>query len=145
MSTLVAVFDSESDPMLRSLMTDHVISIPATRAVIHNYIRCIVVTHVEPVQTRRRLYPIRCGVEVVNDGPYFERLHDRLESRDTLRTFWDHLKRRSPWARVRHRLYVRAIVLFWLNLTEPLLEPGGAAYEHDMAEYTEWGESVFGG
>lgn len=40
----------------------------------------------------------------------------------------------SPWVKVRARMRTRAIVLYWLGLTEALMEEGGVAYERDMAE-----------
>jgi len=40
-----------------------------------------------------------------------------------------------PWERVRRKLRARAIVLYWLQLTEHLMSGGGAAFARDHAEY----------
>ena len=145
---LVSVFDEGTDlPMLRSLMTDNTI-MPDLRhfpnGVVRNVTRCIVLSLTEPEHTLHgRLHPIRCSGEHANDQAYFQRLHAFLQSPNTLRTFWDYLKRRGLWARVRHRLYLRSIVLFWLDLTKPLMAEGSIAFEHDMAEFQAWRQRVF--
>ena len=132
---------------LRSLMSDDMIRVrlPFVAAfMIHNVSRCLILSNTEPDTLNGRLFPIRCGDGHIGDQAYFERLHDVIQSPNALRTFWSYLKRRGAWARVRHRLYLRSIVLYWLDLTKPLMEEGGAAFDHDMAEFEEWGSGVFG-
>lgn len=132
---------------LRSLMSDDMIRVRLPYVADHmirNVTRCLVLSNTEPDTLNGRLFPIRCGDGHIGDQAYFERLHDVIQSPNALRTFWSYLKRRGPWARVRHRLYLRSIVLYWLDLTKPLMEEGGAAFDHDMAEFEEWGSGVFG-
>ena len=69
-----------------------------------------------------------------DDVAYFERLYQTLNNHDTICTFWSYLMGLSLWGRVRTRLRIRAIVLYWLGLTEKLMEESGVAYERDMAE-----------
>ena len=40
----------------------------------------------------------------------------------------EYLKTRRPWLRARRAVRLRAIVLYWLGLTEELSAPGGAAF-----------------
>jgi hypothetical protein len=132
---------------IRYLISDDMIRtrVPFVAALmIRNVTRCLVLSNTELDTLNRRLFPIRCSDEHIGDRAYFERLHAIMQSPDALRTFWSYLKRRSLWARVRHRLYLRSIVLYWLDLTKPLMEEGGAAFDHDMAEFEEWGSGVFG-
>ena len=132
---------------LRSLMSDDMIRVrlPFVAAfMIRNVTRCLVLSNTEPDTLNGRLFPIRCGDGHIGDQAYFERLNAVMQSPNALRTFWSYLKRRGPWVRVRHRLYLRSIVLYWLDLTKPLMEEGGAAFDHDMAEFEEWGSGVFG-
>ena len=145
---LLSVFDEGTDlPMLRSLMTNNMIMLHLCyfpNVEVRNVTRCIVLSHTEPEHTLHgRLHPIRCSGEHANDQAYFVRLHTFLQSPNTLRTFWGYLKRSGLWVRVRHRLYLRSIVLFWLDLTKPLMAEGGIAFEHDMVEFQAWGQGVF--
>ena len=131
----------------RSLISDDMIRLGVPFVADHmirNVTRCLVLSNTEPDTLNGRLFPIRCSDERIGNAAYFERLHDVMQSPNALRTFWSYLKRRGLWARVRYRLYLRSIVLYWLDLTKPLMEEGGAAFDHDMAEFEEWGSGVFG-
>ena len=57
-----------------------------------------------------------------------------MEDRDVLHTFWDYLKK-GRWGWLRHKVCIRAIVLYWLKLTESLMEPGNAAFARDHADH----------
>ena len=43
--------------------------------------------------------------------------------------------RGSLWARVRSFVRARAVVVYWLGLTEHLMAPGGAAEARDRMDY----------
>ena len=64
----------------------------------------------------------------------FEDVHRLMKDRDVRYTFWDYLKK-GRWGCLRRKLRVRAIVLYWLKLTESLMEPGNAAFARDHAEW----------
>ena len=64
----------------------------------------------------------------------FEDVHRLMKDRDVRYTFWDYLKK-DRWGCLRRKLRVRAIVLYWLKLTESLMEPGNAAFARDHAEW----------
>ena len=55
-----------------------------------------------------------------------------------------YLKNRARWGRVRHKLRLRAIVLYWLDLTKTLMQPGGVAFERDLFEFEKWVEGAVG-
>ena len=54
------------------------------------------------------------------------------------------LSSRARWARVRRKLRLRAIVLYWLDSTKALMQPGGVAFERDLAEFEKWVEGAVG-
>lgn len=49
------------------------------------------------------------------------------------------------WARVRHVVRMRAIVIYWLFLTETLMAPGGAAQKRDRCAFESDFETTTGG
>jgi hypothetical protein len=57
-----------------------------------------------------------------------------MKDRDVRYTFWDYLKK-GRWGCLRRKLRVRAIVLYWLKLTESLIETGNAAFARDNAQW----------
>lgn len=63
--------------------------------------------------------------------------------RDLGRTIRRYLGNRVLWARVRRKLRLRAIVVYWLYLTEARMERGGVAFERDHAEFDQWAVGVF--
>jgi hypothetical protein len=83
---------------------------------------------------KRRPIHIRCGNGLVGNKLIFEDLHRLMEDRDVIHTFWDYLKK-GRWGWIRHKFRIRAIVLYWLKLTEPLMKPGNAAFARDHAEH----------
>ena len=82
----------------------------------------------------RHIRHIRCGNGLVGNDVIFGDLYRLMEDRDVLHTFWDYLKK-DRWGCLRRKLRVRAIVLYWLKLTEQLMEPGNAAFARDHAEH----------
>lgn len=42
------------------------------------------------------------------------------------------------WARVRHVLRTRAIIIYWLFLTVKRMAPGGSAFQRDMEEFQDY-------
>ena len=83
---------------------------------------------------KRRPIHIRCGNGLVGNKLIFEDLHRLMEDRDVIHTFWDYLKK-GRWGWLRHKVRIRAIVLYWLKLTESLMEPGNAAFARDHADH----------
>jgi hypothetical protein len=145
---LLFSFDEYGDDGgVRSLMTDDILRVASVPAdyTIRNVARCIILSQTEPNTIDRRFFPIRCSDEHTGDQTYFDRLIAVIQSPNAIRTFWSYLKRnKGLWARLRRRLYIRSIVLYWLDLTKPLMQEGGAAFDHDMTEFEEWGRGVFG-
>ena len=78
---------------------------------------------------------IQCGYAKVVDDAYLQGLYGLVARPDTMRTVWAHLKGTSPWARLRTKLAARAIVVYWLSLTEKLMAPGGTAAIRDRLEF----------
>eukprot|EP00966_Prymnesium_polylepis_P303586 7013021-Prymnesium_polylepis.1 len=125
--------DDDDRAGFRSLLTDPQMMYRRIGPV-NSYQRVLMINTSDAFIADRRVYPIQCGVEHVGDTAYFERLYQTLNNHDTLCTFWSYLMGLSLWGRVRTRLRIRAIVLYWLGLTENLMEEGGVAYERDRAE-----------
>ena len=101
-----------------------------------SYHRVLICTHTinGTLANSRHIRHIRCGNGLVGDDVLFDDLHRLMEDRDVLHTFWDYLKK-DRWGCLRRKLRVRAIVLYWLKLTEQLMEPGNAAFARDHAEH----------
>ena len=85
------------------------------------------------IQARGNELLFPCYFEVMFEV-LFEDVHRLMKDRDVRYTFWDYLKK-DRWGCLRRKLRVRAIVLYWLKLTESLMEPGNAAFARDHAEW----------
>ena len=85
----------------------------------------------------RRFTFLQCSDERVGDLAYFEALHAAISDDAVVGHVRAFLRHRSdrPWARVRERLRTRAVVLYWLGLTEHLMGPGGSAETRDRDAY----------
>lgn len=87
-------------------------------------------------------------LEMLNTEGY-EKLYERLDSicgnaGDTTSRFNKFhviLRPLRGWARVRHRVRLHVIVVFWLSLTEKLMAPGGSARKRDYEDFQS--ESLF--
>ena len=77
---------------------------------------------------------IRCMHETI-DTAYARRYCELLSLPHTMRSVWANVTRTSPWARLRTKLRVRAIVVYWLFLTTPLMRTGGKAAKRDLASF----------
>jgi hypothetical protein len=77
---------------------------------------------------------IHCRHEAV-DAAYVRRFCALLSHLPTLRSVWAKLTLTSLWARARTKLRLRAIVLYWLFLTAPLMHSGGKAARRDLASF----------
>ena len=121
----------------RELYSDVIVQMPPPS--FPGYHRVLITSHDPPpadfmLGLWRRPLHIRCGNGLVGNDVLFGDLYRLMKDRDVLHTFWDYLKK-DRWGCLRRKLRVRAIVLYWLKLTEPLMEPGNAAFARDHAEH----------
>jgi len=93
------------------------------------------------VDDTRRLAFLQCSGARVDDLAYFETLCAAIRNTGAIGHVLAFLRRRAmrPWARARERLRTRAVVLYWLGLTEHLMAPGRSAEARDRVDY----EAIF--
>lgn len=80
---------------------------------------------------------LQCSSARVGDLAYFQALNAAIRDASSVSAVHAFLRRRGlgPWARVREKLRARAVVLYWLGLTEHLMAPGGPAEARDREAY----------
>ena len=80
---------------------------------------------------------IQCSNARVGDQAHFQALYAAIHDAGTISAVREFLYHRplSAWARVRARVRARAVVLYWLGLTEHLMAPAGVAEARDRADY----------
>ena len=90
---------------------------------------------------RWRVTFLQCSGARVGDDAYFGALHAAIRDVAAISAVREFLRRRGasrrPWARVGQKLRARALVLYWLGLTEHLMAPGGPTESRDREEYAE--------
>ena len=83
----------------------------------------------------KRFTFIQCSNARVGDQAYFQALRAAIDDAGTVSAVRTSLRHRALWARVRARVRARAVVVYWLGLTEHLMAAGGAAEARDRMEY----------
>ena len=83
----------------------------------------------------KRFTFIQCSNARVGDQAYFQALYAAIHDAGTISAVCKFLRHRPLWARVRARVRARAVVVYWLGLTEHLMAPGGAAEARDRMDY----------
>ena len=78
---------------------------------------------------------IQCSNARVGDQAYFQALRAAIDDAGTVSAVCTSLRHRLLWARVRSFVRARAVVVYWLGLTEHLMAAGGAAEARDRMEY----------
>ena len=83
----------------------------------------------------KRFTFIQCSNARVGDQAYFQALHAAIHDAGAISAVCKFLRHRSLWARVRSFVRARAVVVYWLGLTEHLMAAGGAAEARDRMDY----------
>ena len=78
---------------------------------------------------------IKCANTRVGNQAYFQTLHAAIHDPGTLSAVCKFLRHRALWTLVRSFVRARAVVVYWLGLTEHLMAPGGAAEARDRMDY----------
>ena len=78
---------------------------------------------------------IQCSNARVGDQAYFQALCAAIDDTGTVSAVCKFLRHRLLWARVRSFVRARAVVVYWLGLTEHLMAAGGAAEARDRMDY----------
>ena len=68
----------------------------------------------DALMERRGIHPIHCNLGEHGD---FAPILSLMQSEEFVHAFWEYLKGENPWVRLRRRLRLRAIVLYWLELS----------------------------
>ena len=83
----------------------------------------------------KRFTFIQCSNARVGDQAYFQALRAAIDDAGTVSAVRTSLRHRLLWARVRSFVRARAVVVYWLGLTEHLMAAGGAAEARDRMDY----------
>lgn len=83
----------------------------------------------------KRFTFIQCSNARVGNQAYFQTLHAAIHDAGTISAVCKFLRHRPLWALVRSFVRARAVVVYWLGLTEHLMAPGGAAEARDRMDY----------
>ena len=78
---------------------------------------------------------IQCSNARVGDQAYFQALCAAIDDMGTVSAVCKFLRHQLLWARVRSFVRARAVVVYWLGLTEHLMAAGGAAEARDRMDY----------
>ena len=78
---------------------------------------------------------IQCSNARVGDQAYFQALCAAIDDMGTVSAVCKFLRHQLLWARVRSFVRARAVVVYWLGLTEHLMAAGGAAEACDRMDY----------
>ena len=78
---------------------------------------------------------IQCANARVGNQTYFQTLHAAIHDAGTISAVCKFLRHRPLWALVRSFVRARAVVVYWLGLTEHLMAPGGPAEARDRMDY----------
>ena len=128
-------------PRLRTVMADGQLtsrSLYQPRTTIQIRARVVVTTNValEVAESDlKRFTFIQCSNARVGDQAYFQALRAAIDDAGTVSAVRTSLRHRPLWARVRAFVRARAVVVYWLGLTEHLMATGGAAEARDRMEY----------
>ena len=126
---------------LKSIVTD-----PVMRVRTRNYqpaadisirARFIINTNQPVADVTGRIVDLDCSADMVGNQAYFVELITAINDDEVIGAMHNWLKHwsKSPWARLGKKMRVRAIVLYWLGLTEPRMAPGGPAEARDRAAF----------
>ena len=85
----------------------------------------------------RRIVNLECSADMVGNNAFFEALNAAINDDGVIHAVRDLLDGwgKSPWFRLRKKLKVRAVVLYWLGLTEARMAAGGPAEARDRAAF----------